>query len=63
MSHRLDTYKDGYRRIEFCADCGAEGDELRLECVGSMDDKHDEEKLYEHVRNLWKGLDGKKLRV
>lgn len=36
--HVTDFYKDGYSKVEFCTVCGAEGEVLRLECVGSKPD-------------------------
>lgn len=56
MEHKPSTYPDGWRRVEFCSVCGAEGDELRLECVGNTEPDPLEEKL----KNLWKNVDTKK---
>lgn len=33
-THRISSYKDGWRKIDFCTICGAEGEELLVECVG-----------------------------
>lgn len=38
--HVIDFYKEGYSKIEFCTICGAEGQTLRLECVGIEPDKN-----------------------
>lgn len=38
--HVTDFYKDGYSKVEFCTICGAEGELLRLECVGIEPDKN-----------------------
>lgn len=38
--HLTDFYKDGWSRVEFCTVCGAEGELLQLECVGSHPDKN-----------------------
>lgn len=32
--HQIDHYKDGFSKVEFCKVCGAEGEELLVECVG-----------------------------
>lgn len=31
--HDIDTYKEGWQRIEFCTVCGAEGIDLGEDCV------------------------------
>lgn len=38
--HRIDTYKEGWSRVEFCTICGAEGLNLNLECVGITSDEN-----------------------
>ena len=37
--HKLRTYKDGYKEIEYCCVCGAEDQELLLNCVEKIDDR------------------------
>lgn len=32
--HQVSSYVDGWRKIDFCSICGAEGEELLVECVG-----------------------------
>ena len=32
--HQISSYVDGWRKIDFCTICGAEGEELIVECVG-----------------------------
>jgi len=32
-SHKTDSYKEGWQRIEFCTVCGAEGLDLQEDCV------------------------------
>jgi hypothetical protein len=34
VKHRLNAYKDGYKWIAFCENCGQEQDELTQECPG-----------------------------
>lgn len=42
--HVTETYKDGYRKVEFCVHCGAEGELLHLECIAlpTKDDRQKE---------------------
>jgi hypothetical protein len=37
--HKTSFYVDGRKKIEFCTVCSAEGDLLRLECIGDVPDK------------------------
>lgn len=32
FEHKIDTYKEGWQRVEFCTVCGKEGQELDEEC-------------------------------
>lgn len=31
-AHKIDTYKEGWQRVEFCTVCGAEGLDLLEDC-------------------------------
>lgn len=33
LPHKIDTYKEGWQRIEFCTVCGAEGIDLGEDCT------------------------------
>lgn len=55
--HQIDTYKEGWQRIEFCIICSAEGQELRLECVGILPSK-DQLELFS--QNTEKDIDTRK---
>lgn len=43
-THRISSYKDGYQKVDFCTECGAEGQELLVECVGSENNLKNSEK-------------------
>lgn len=38
-SHKLDTYKEGWQMVEFCAICGKEGLELQEHCTPLQKDE------------------------
>lgn len=42
LAHKIDTYKEGWQRVEYCTVCGAEGLELLEDCPGP-DQKGDEQ--------------------
>jgi len=48
-THKLDTYKEGWLKVEFCTVCGKEGRELEEDCVPL---KKDEAQLELFIDNL-----------